>query len=132
MLDIGLHLRLPMPFGDGALWTTGAALELLRDRCRQGPYASADLARYLGRPGQALAYKVGERVWLAGRSSFPPGDRRAFHRQALELGALGLDQLTATLQNDRPPPASASAAVSSGSLLHGVTASELGASGAAP
>lgn len=131
MLDIGLHLRLPMPFGDGALRTTEAALELLRDRCHQGPYASADLARYLGRPGQALADKVGERVWLAGRSSFP-GDRRAFHRQALELGALGLDQLTAALQNDRPPPPSASAAVSSGSLLHGVTASELGASGAAP
>ncbi|NYT92321.1 DUF885 family protein [Salinispora sp. H7-4] len=49
------------------------------------------------RPGQALAYKAGERVWLAGRSSFP-GDRRAFHRHALELGSLGLDQLTAALQ----------------------------------
>nr|WP_244235806.1 DUF885 family protein [Micromonospora inaquosa] len=71
MLDIGLHLRLPMPSGDGAAWTPDAALELLRDRCHQGPYASAELGRYLGRPGQALAYKVGERAWLAGRSSFP-------------------------------------------------------------
>ncbi|MEU7654113.1 DUF885 domain-containing protein [Micromonospora taraxaci] len=97
VLDIGLHLRLPNPSADGALWTPDAALELLRDRCHQGPYASAELARYLGRPGQALAYKVGERVWLAGRSSFP-SDRRAFHRQALELGSLGLDQLTAALQ----------------------------------
>ncbi|RKR91406.1 uncharacterized protein (DUF885 family) [Micromonospora pisi] len=96
VLDIGLHLRLPMPSGDGAFWTPDAALQLLRDRCHQGPYASAELARYLGRPGQALAYKVGERVWLAERSSFP-GDRRAFHRRALELGSLGLGQLTGAL-----------------------------------
>ncbi|MEU1836769.1 DUF885 domain-containing protein [Micromonospora chersina] len=103
VLDIGLHLRLPIPSGDGARWTPEAALELLRDRCHQGPYASAELARYLGRPGQALAYKAGERVWLAGRASFP-GDRRAFHRRALELGSLGLDQLAAALQGDHAPP----------------------------
>jgi uncharacterized protein (DUF885 family) len=96
VLDIGLHLRLPMPSGDRAPWTPDAALQLLRDRCHQGPYAPAELARYLGRPGQALAYKVGERAWLAGRSSFP-GDRRAFHRRALELGSLGLDQLRVAL-----------------------------------
>ncbi|SCE72722.1 Uncharacterized conserved protein, DUF885 familyt [Micromonospora purpureochromogenes] len=96
VLDIGLHLRLPVPSGGGASWTPDAALQLLRDRCHQGPYASVELARYLGRPGQALTYKVGERVWLAGRSSFR-GDRRAFHRRALELGSLGLDQLTGAL-----------------------------------
>jgi uncharacterized protein (DUF885 family) len=97
VVDIGLHLRLPMPYGDKALWTPDAALDLLRNRCHLGPYAFVALARYLGRPGQALAYKVGERAWLAGRSSFP-GDRRAFHRQALELGSLGVDQLMAALQ----------------------------------
>lgn len=96
VLDIGLHLRLPVPFGDGASWTPDAALQLLQDRCHQGPYAAMELARYLGRPGQALTYKVGERVWLAGRSSFS-GDRRAFHRRALEVGSLGLDQLRGAL-----------------------------------
>ncbi|TDB77957.1 DUF885 domain-containing protein [Micromonospora sp. KC723] len=96
VLDIGLHLRLPVPSGGGASWTPDAALQLLRDRCHQGPYASVELARYLGRPGQALTYKVGERVWLAGRSSFR-GDRRAFHRRALELGSLGLGQLSEEL-----------------------------------
>ncbi|MEU9740784.1 DUF885 domain-containing protein [Micromonospora chersina] len=101
VLDIGLHLRLPIPSGDGAQWTPEAALELLRDRCHQGPYAPAELARYLGRPGQALAYKAGERVWRAGRSAFP-GDRRAFHRHALELGSLGLDQLAAALPPVNP------------------------------
>lgn len=87
ILDIGLHVR---------GWTPDAALALLRDRCHQGPYAPHELARYLGRPGQALTYKVGERAWLAARSSFP-GDRRAFHRRAMEVGSLGLDQLTEAL-----------------------------------
>ncbi|MCZ7439385.1 DUF885 domain-containing protein [Micromonospora sp. WMMC241] len=96
VLDIGLHLRLPVPSGGGARWTPDAALRLLRDRCHQGPYASGELARYLGRPGQALTYRVGERVWLAGRSSFR-GDRRAFHRRALEVGSRGLGQLAVAL-----------------------------------
>ncbi len=96
VLDIGLHLRLPVPGGGGAAWTPSAALRLLEERCHQGPYAAGELARYLGRPGQALTYKVGERVWLEGRSAFP-GDRRAFHRGALGVGSLGLDQLRAAL-----------------------------------
>ncbi|MEU4790658.1 DUF885 domain-containing protein [Micromonospora tulbaghiae] len=96
VLDIGLHLRLPMPSGGGATWTPDAALDLLRDRCHQGPYAPLELARYLGRPGQALTYKVGERVWRDGRAAFP-GDRRAFHNRALELGSLGLEQLASAL-----------------------------------
>ena len=95
VLDIGLHLRLPMP-GGSTPWTPQAALDLLRDRCHQGPYAPLEVARYLGRPGQALTYKVGERVWRDGRAAFP-GDRRAFHNRALELGSLGLDQLTSAL-----------------------------------
>ncbi|BCJ48499.1 hypothetical protein GCM10010168_64360 [Actinoplanes ianthinogenes] len=85
VLDIGLHLH--------PTWTPDAALRLLRDRCHQGPYAAGELARYLGRPGQALTYKVGERVWLAGRTP----DRRAFHRRAMEIGSLGLDQLAGAL-----------------------------------
>ncbi|GLW33666.1 DUF885 domain-containing protein [Actinoplanes regularis] len=96
VLDIGLHLRLPVPSGGDATWTPDAALRLLRDRCHQRPYASGELARYLGRPGQALTYKVGERVWLAARSSFH-GDRPAFHRRAMEVGSLGLDQLAEAL-----------------------------------
>ncbi|MFI1992045.1 DUF885 domain-containing protein [Actinoplanes sp. NPDC020271] len=89
VLDIGLHLR---------LWTPDAALRLLRERCHQGVYAPLELARYLGRPGQALTYKVGERVWLAGRASF----RGDFHRRALDVGSLGLDSLTRTLAADPP------------------------------
>ncbi|MET7470784.1 DUF885 domain-containing protein [Micromonospora sp. NPDC005222] len=113
VLDIGLHLRLPMPSDPGTTWTPQAALDLLRDRCHQGPYAPLELARYLGRPGQALTYKVGERVWREGREAFP-GDRRAFHNRALELGSLGLGRLTSALA---AYPAS-SAGNSSGSATH--------------
>ncbi|MFJ5666493.1 DUF885 domain-containing protein [Micromonospora chalcea] len=113
VLDIGLHLRLPIPSDPATRWTPEAALDLLRDRCHQGPYAPLELARYLGRPGQALTYKVGERVWRDGRAAFP-GDRRAFHSRALELGSLGLDQLTSALAASAAYPAS-SAGSSSGS-----------------
>lgn len=109
VLDIGLHLKLPMPSGSTP-WTPQAALDLLRDRCHQGPYAPLEVARYLGRPGQALTYKVGERVWRDGRAAFP-GDRRAFHNRALELGSLGLDQLASAL----PAYPASSAGSSSGS-----------------
>lgn len=55
-------------------------------------------ARYLGRPAQAITYKLGERAWLQGRerarakqgSDF---DLKRWHMAALSLGSLGLDDL---------------------------------------
>ena len=50
-------------------------------------------------PGQAISYKVGERVWLdAPRRRARPRDGAAFdlkefHRAALDLGPMGLGQL---------------------------------------
>ena len=49
-------------------------------------------------PGQAISYKVGERVWLEARADAQTRhgtnfDLRAFHRDALNLGGMGLDQL---------------------------------------
>ncbi|NUO58169.1 MAG: DUF885 domain-containing protein [Hamadaea sp.] len=95
VIDIGLHLELPDR--DGRTWTPDAAYDMLANRCQQGGYASAELARYLGRPAQALAYKAGERVWLDARaaSGLP---LREFHRRALDLGSLGLGQLAAALR----------------------------------
>jgi uncharacterized protein (DUF885 family) len=57
-----------------------------------------ELDRYLGWPGQAPSYKVGERLWLQLRddaqaregASF---DLTAFHRRALDIGSVGLDVL---------------------------------------
>jgi uncharacterized protein (DUF885 family) len=61
-----------------------------------------ELNRYLGWPGQAPSYKVGERIWLQAREDVRARqgdafDLKAFHRAALDLGSLGLDPLQAAL-----------------------------------
>ena len=59
---------------------------------------ASEVDRYLGLPGQAISYKVGERVWLRARDAARARvgdsfDLKSFHRRALELGSMGLDQL---------------------------------------
>jgi uncharacterized protein (DUF885 family) len=61
-----------------------------------------ELDRYLGWPGQAPAYKVGERVWLQARDDAKARkgadfDLKSFHRQALDLGSIGLAPLREAL-----------------------------------
>jgi uncharacterized protein (DUF885 family) len=56
----------------------------------------------LGWPGQAPSYKVGERIWLAARDAAKARkgasfDLKAFHRDALNLGSVGLDVLQASI-----------------------------------
>jgi uncharacterized protein (DUF885 family) len=58
--------------------------------------------RYLGIPGQAISYKLGERAWLAGREAARKNrgadfDLKAWHMAALSQGSLGLDDLTTEL-----------------------------------
>ena len=57
-----------------------------------------ELNRYLGWPGQAPAYKLGERIWLQARDDArhrkgADFSLRDFHSRALSLGSLGLDPL---------------------------------------
>ena len=57
-----------------------------------------ELDRYLGWPGQAPAYKLGERLWLQLRDEVQRRegdafDLRGFHRRALDIGSVGLDVL---------------------------------------
>ena len=107
IVDIGMHLELEIPAGtgfhEGERWTGALGLEFLTTRTLTEPATAADeIDRYLGWPGQAPAYKVGERVWLAGRddarrrhgTSF---DLKAFHTAALGMGGMGLDPLAAQL-----------------------------------
>ena len=61
-------------------------------------FVASELVRYLGWPGQAISYKIGERVWLEARAEARARhgadfDLKAFHAYALDLGPLGLDQL---------------------------------------
>ncbi|MYI85934.1 MAG: DUF885 domain-containing protein, partial [Dehalococcoidia bacterium] len=53
---------------------------------------------YLGIPGQAISYKVGERAWLAAREAARRSlgadfDLATFHRESRALGPMGLGLL---------------------------------------
>jgi uncharacterized protein (DUF885 family) len=109
VIDIGMHLDLPIPadnpfgFHPGERWTFDTGLEFMRQHCRQpDPVIQFELNRYLGWPGQAPSYKVGERIWLQARDDARSRggaafDLKQFHRAALDLGSLGLDPLQAAL-----------------------------------
>ena len=61
-----------------------------------------ELDRYLGWPGQAPSYKLGERIWLQAREDARARQGadfglREFHSQALALGSMGLDLLREAL-----------------------------------
>ncbi|WP_222193180.1 DUF885 domain-containing protein [Modestobacter italicus] len=105
VLDIGVHLDLPIPAGRAAgdRWTYDVALAFLRTHVDMEDAMRVDeLHRYLGWPGQAPSYKVGERVWLTCRDEARARggagfDLKAWHRAALDLGPLGLGPLAAEL-----------------------------------
>ncbi|SDE49933.1 DUF885 domain-containing protein [Pseudonocardia oroxyli] len=98
IIDIGMHLELEY---EGAPWTPERAREFFGAHCgRDAAFLDSELLRYLGGPGQAISYKLGERAWLAGRAaaSRKPGfDLKAWHMAALSQGSLGLDDLEAEL-----------------------------------
>jgi uncharacterized protein (DUF885 family) len=104
VIDLGLHLRLPIPanaFTDETRWTPEVAVDLLtRVAGLDAATARFEVDRYLGWPGQALAFKVGERLWWQARreaEARPGFDRKEFHQTALRLGPMGLDPLRAAL-----------------------------------
>jgi uncharacterized protein (DUF885 family) len=107
IVDIGMHLELPIPsverYHPGERWTPELALPFVIERsCFPADFMASEVDRYLGLPGQAISYKVGERVWLDGREAARARkgtgfDLRAFHRYALNLGGMGLDQLSREL-----------------------------------
>ncbi|WP_447647074.1 DUF885 domain-containing protein [Nocardioides zeae] len=109
IVDIGMHLQLEIPadnpfgFHPGERWTPALGLEFMRQHSRDDDATLRfEVARYLGWPGQAPSYKVGERIWLEARESARARhgdafDLKAFHRAALDLGSLGLDPLVAAL-----------------------------------
>ena len=98
---------MPIPPGtgwhDGETWNAGLAWEFLRSHSH---YSDANLRfaldRYLGWPGQAPSYKLGERIWLQAREDTRQRkgaafDLKDFHSQALALGSMGLDPLREAL-----------------------------------
>jgi uncharacterized protein (DUF885 family) len=110
IVDIGMHLELEIPrdnpfgFHPGERWTPELGWEFLRAHCRvPDENLRFELNRYLGWPGQAPAYKVGERIWLRAREDAKTRkgkdfDLKEFHRAALNLGSIGLDPLRQALE----------------------------------
>ncbi|MFI5627765.1 DUF885 domain-containing protein [Nocardioides sp. NPDC051685] len=109
IIDIGMHLELRIPednpfgFHPGEVWTPELGREFIGQHClMEDAFLDFEVARYLGWPGQAPSYKVGERIWLQAREDARARagaafDLKAFHRAALDLGSLGLDPLRAAL-----------------------------------
>jgi uncharacterized protein (DUF885 family) len=98
--DTGLHLGLRVPAGladpaAGQIITPEVAVGLLvRQGWQTQDFARSEVLRYLGNPGQAVAYKIGEREWrrvrAQARQRNPGLTNRQFHTTALRLGPLPL------------------------------------------
>ncbi len=109
IVDIGMHLELSIPadnpfgFHPGETWTPELGLQFMLAHSRDEPArVRFEVNRYLGWPGQAPSYKVGERIWLQAREEVKARqgadfDLKAFHRAALDLGSMGLDPLRRAL-----------------------------------
>ena len=109
IVDIGVHRGLTIPednpFGlsPGEVWDADLVLEFMNAHARmEESQVEHEVHRYLGWPGQAPSYKVGERIWLEARDEVKVRkgaafDLKRFHTDALDLGSLGLDPLKAAL-----------------------------------
>ncbi|MFQ4149685.1 DUF885 domain-containing protein [Arthrobacter sp. LAPM80] len=104
VFDIGVHLELEIParWGSGT-WTAGKGREFLAKNLDiSAGQLDFEFNRYLGWPGQAPSYKIGQRLWEEIRDARAARDGdafslRDFHTQALNLGSVGLDTLKMAL-----------------------------------
>jgi uncharacterized protein (DUF885 family) len=103
VLDIGVHLGKRVPDGS-QVWTAEYAFDFLAKNVNMNDgFVNFEVNRYLGWPGQAPSYKVGQRIWEQLRDEAAAREGAAFnikefHRRALDLGGVGLDTLRAALQ----------------------------------
>ena len=104
VIDIGVHcgFEAPAEVGGGE-WTYDKAWQFLQAHANMAEgFLRFELDRYLGWPGQAPSYKIGERFWLQLRDEVKARegeafDIKAFHRRALDIGGVGLDTLREAL-----------------------------------
>lgn len=100
VIDLGVHLGKPKPDGSGT-WTGDDAFPFLSQHVNMNePFIRFEANRYLGWPGQAPSYKVGQRMWEQLRDEWVAAngtDLKEFHRQALAVGSVGLGTLRKTL-----------------------------------
>jgi uncharacterized protein (DUF885 family) len=102
VFDIGVHLQLEVPerWGSGT-WTPDKGYGFLQQNLAISEgQLKFEFTRYLGWPGQAPSYKVGQRLWEQIRAeleSRPGFELKAFHTKALNMGSVGLDTLKRAL-----------------------------------
>jgi uncharacterized protein (DUF885 family) len=107
VLDIGVHCNLPAPAEvGGGPWTYEKAWDFFSAHVHMNEgFRRFELDRYLGWPGQAPSYKIGERCWLQLRDEAKARegdafDLKSFHRRALDIGSVGLDVLRAAVLDE--------------------------------
>ncbi len=102
VLDIGVHLEKDRLDGKGK-WGFEYALDFMGNNVNMSPeFVNFEVHRYFGWPGQAPSYKIGQRIWEQTRDEYAARkgagfDIKDFHREALNLGGLGLDTLRLAL-----------------------------------
>ena len=102
VLDIGVHLGKPRLDGAGT-WDADYALDFMRRNVNMpDEFVQFEVNRYLGWPGQAPSYKVGQRIWeqIRDETAQREGagfDIKRFHMRALRLGGVGLETLRMAL-----------------------------------
>jgi len=100
VIDMGLHCGFTAPAEvGGGEWTFEKAWQYFNSHVQyEEGQARFEVLRYFGWPGQAPAYKIGQRIWQqirdeCERRDGAAFDLKAFHAKALNLGALGLSTL---------------------------------------
>lgn len=95
VIDIGMHLGYTDE--NGRVWDAVSGREALMNKALLDEHhATSETDRYLGWPGQAISYKVGEREWIAARENAKKRlgaefSLKKFHAHALRIGPMGLD-----------------------------------------
>lgn len=101
VIDIGVHCGMTAP--DGGTWDAERAWNFLQSHSAMAEEnLRFELDRYLGWPGQAPSYAIGQRIWQQLRdTTLGSGiSLKEFHRRALDLGGLPLDVLSAAVSGD--------------------------------
>ncbi len=103
VVDIGVHCQLPAPDAlGGGIWNAEKAWEFLTSSVAMDrSVLGFELNRYLGWPGQAPSYALGQRVWEQTRdaalATHPEWTLKDFHTRALALGGVTLDVLASEM-----------------------------------
>ena len=94
VLDIGVHLGLATP--EGGRWDASYARTFLQDNTAMADAnVRFELNRYLGWPGQAPSYALGQRAWCELRHDVTATGvtPQEFHSRALALGSIPMNIL---------------------------------------